>query len=162
MSAIEISTIAFLVDFDSESDNFPVARHEKIRALWFWVLLAAVACPSRVFCQDPQDYVPGLPYTAQVVGTGFQTLADGTRVRYEDRLVWMRDSQGRTCIEVFPEDDSNCCNGKPDSVNLYIPLRHQFIQLFPGKTASVATYSVPVPTHGKTSERPRRRALAED
>jgi hypothetical protein len=68
----------------------------------------------------------------------FETLADGTRVRREDKVIQMRDSQGRTRIET------------PGVVNLYVPLRRQFIQLFPGrKTASVMTYSVPVPTHGQ-------------
>jgi len=117
-----------------------MARHEKMRTLRFWLLVAAVACPSRVFGQDPHDYVPNLPYTAQVVGTGFETLADGTRVRYEDKLVWMRDSQGRTRIESGDH--------KPGVVNLYVPLRREFIQLFPRlKTASVMTYSMPVPAH---------------
>lgn len=107
--------------------------------LWFWALVIAVAaCSSQALCQDPHDYVPNLPYTAQIVGTGFETLADGTRVRYEDRVVKMRDSQGRTRIET------------PGVVNLYVPLQRQFIQLLPGrKTASVMTYSVPVPTHGQ-------------
>jgi len=121
--------------------------------LWFWVLLAAVACPSPVFCQDPHDYVPNLPYTAQVVGRGFETLVDGSRVRYEDRLVWMRDSQGRTRIENCASHNLNRGDDRcqPDVVNLYIPLRRQFIQLFPGrKTASVMTWSEgPVPTHGQ-------------
>jgi hypothetical protein len=123
--------------------------------LWFWAL-AVAACSSQALCQDPHDYVPNLPYTAQVVGTAFETLADGTRVRRENKVTQMRDSQGRTRIEVFQEDDSNSNNGgKPDWVNLYIPLRRQFIQLFPGqKTASVVTYSVPVPHRqglGKTT-----------
>jgi len=123
-------------------------RREKMRTARFFFLVAAVACPSRVLSQDPHDYVPNLPYTAQVVGTGFETLADGTRVRYEDRLVWIRDSQGRTRIESGDR--------RPGVVNLYVPLRREFIQLFPRlKTASVMTYSVPVPTHeqnlGKTT-----------
>ena len=126
-------------------------RREQTRTLWFWfrvLFITTVASCSCALCQDVHDYVPSLPYTAQVVGTGFETLADGTRVRYEDRSVRIRDSQGRTRIE---SSDRN-----PGVVNLYIPLRHQFIQLFPGrKTASVMTYSVPVPTQwqnvGKTT-----------
>jgi len=121
--------------------------------LWLWLLVVAIsACSSDALCQDPHDYVPNLPYTAQVVRTSFETLADGTRVQRKDRIIRMRDSRGRTRIEVFPDEESNCCSrGKPDWVNLYIPLRRRFIQLFPGqKTASVMTYAVPVPTHGQT------------
>jgi len=129
-------------------------RREKMRVLRFWVLVAAVACPSRAFSQDPHDYVPNLPYTAQLVGTGFETLADGTRVAYEDRLVRMRDSQGRTRIEVCASHDLNRGHDgcQPDVVNLYVPLRREFIQLFPGrKAASVGTWGPgPVPTHWQT------------
>jgi hypothetical protein len=117
---------------------------------WFSVLIVVASCDGYALCQDAHDYVPNLPYTAHVVTTSFETLADGTRARREDKVIQMRDSQGRTRIEVFQDKDSNCCNhGKPDWINLYIPLRHQFIQLFPGKTASVMTYSVPVPIHGQ-------------
>jgi hypothetical protein len=91
-------------------------------------------------CQDPHDYVPNLPYIAQAVGTGFETLADGTQVRRERAVVQMRDSQGRTRIET------------PGVVNLYVPLQRRFIQLFPGrKTASVMTWAEgPIPTHGQS------------
>jgi len=54
-----------------------------------------------VMCPDAHDYVPNLPYTAQVVGTSFETLADGIRVRREDKVVPMRDSRGRTRLEVL-------------------------------------------------------------
>ena len=132
-------------------DNSLVNQGEATRTLWFWfcsLFVTLVVSPSCVFSQDPHDYVLNLPYTAQVIGTSFEVSADGTRVRHEDRLVWRRDSQGRTRIEN--------CDRKSDVVTLYIPMRHQFIQLFPGsKTASVMTYSVPVPTHwqsiGKTT-----------
>jgi hypothetical protein len=121
--------------------------------LWFCVLVAAAACPSRVFSQGPHDYVPNLPYTAQVVGRGFETLADGTRVRYEDRLVWMRDSQGSMRIENCASHNPNRGDDRcqPAVVNLYIPLRRQFIQLYPGrKTASIMTWGEgPVPSRGQ-------------
>ncbi|MGB8597479.1 MAG: hypothetical protein WCD48_18425, partial [Candidatus Sulfotelmatobacter sp.] len=64
----------------------------------------------------------------------------------------MRDSQGRTRIESFASHNLNCSDDRsqPDVVNLYVPLRRQFIQLFPGpKTASVMTYpgTGPTPAH---------------
>jgi hypothetical protein len=152
LSVIAISIVYVFVDsLRGSSDNSSVDRREQTRTLWFWFgLLVVAACSSQALCQDPHDYVPNLPYTAQAVRTSFETSEDGTRVRREDGVVQMRDSQGRTRIEVFQDEDSNCCNrGKPDWVNLYIPLRREFIQLFPGKTASVMTYSVPVPTHGQ-------------
>jgi hypothetical protein len=130
--------------------------------LWFWALTLA-ACSSQALCQDLHDYVPNLPYIAQVVGTAFETLADGARVRRENKVTQMRDSQGRTRIEVFQDDDSKRNNGgKPDWVNLYIPLRRLFIQLFPGqRTASVMTYSVPVPTHGQDLGKTTTESLGE-
>jgi hypothetical protein len=110
---------------------------------WFWVLVVAVAaCPSHAACQDPHDYVPNLPYTAQVVQTYTETEPDGTRLRRQEKLVKMRDSQGRTRIET------------PGVVNLYVPLQCQFIQLFPGrKTASVVTWDVRVPRHGNPDDK---------
>lgn len=65
----------------------------------------------------------------------------------------MRDSQGRTRIESFASDNPNCGKDRcqPNVVNLYVPLRHQFIQLFPGsKTASVQNWGAgPVPRQGQ-------------
>ena len=111
----------------------------------------AGACFDRALCQDPLDYVPNLPYIAQVEQKYLETEPDGTRVPRQKRLVIMRDSQGRTRIEDFAAD-VNCCRsgGKPENVNLYVPLRRQFIQLFPGrKTASVMTFpgTGPIPRH---------------
>lgn len=132
-----------------------MGRREQRRTLWvwFWVFVVVAGCSRPALCQDPHDYVPNLPYIAQVVGTGFETLADGTRVRRESRVVQIRDSQGRTRVESFASDDPNCGEGrcKPNVVNLYVPLRHEFIQLFPGrKTASVQSWGTgPVPTHGQ-------------
>lgn len=122
--------------------------------LWLWVLVVAVGdFSSYASCQDPHDYVPNLPYVAQVAGTGFETSADGTRVRRESTVMQMRDSQGRTRIESFESDNPNCGKDRcqPNVVNLYVPSRHQFIQLFPGrKTASVQSWGTgPVPTHGQ-------------
>jgi hypothetical protein len=141
-----------LIQFERRVIILLVERREQTRLLCFWfsvLVITIVACSNRVLCQDPHDYVPNLPYTAQVVATGFETLADGTRVRYEDRVVQMRDSQGSTRIEScashhLNEGDARCLAGV---VNLYIPLRRQFIQLFPGrKTASVITWGEgPVP-----------------
>lgn len=112
-------------------------RCEQTRTLgfWFWVPFVTIAaCSSQALCQDPHDYVPNLPYTAQVVQTYTDTEPDGTRVRHQEKLVEMCDSQGRTRIET------------PGVVNLYVPLQRQFIQLFPGrKTASVMTWTYPSP-----------------
>lgn len=131
-------------------------RRRLTRTLWFWcwVLFVNIAASSnRAFCQDPHDYVPNLPYTAQVVGTGFEVLADGTRVQRKSRVIQMRDSQGRTRVESFASYDPNCGNDRcrPNVVNLYVPLRHQFIQIFPAsKTASVQSWGTgPAPTHGQ-------------
>ena len=118
--------------------------------LGFPVIFAVTAWSANALSQSPFDYVPNLPYTAQFAQTSFETLANGTQVLNEWRIVQMRDSQGRTRIEVFPPsrcDDRN----QPATVNLYAPLRRQFIQLFPGtKTARVMTFpgTGPIPTHG--------------
>jgi len=120
-------------------------RREQTRTLGFcfWVLfLTIAACSSQALCQDAHDYVPNLPYTAQVVQTYTETEPNGTRMQRQEKLVKMRDSQGRTRIET------------PGVVNLYVPLQRQFIQLFPGrKTASVETWDVPVPRHGDPNDK---------
>jgi hypothetical protein len=106
------------------------------------------ASSTLAFCQGaPWEYVPNLPYTAQVVATDVQTEADGARVQRETRVFQARDSQGRTRIESFQSNNAD----RPEVVNLYVPLRRQFIQLFPGqKTARVMTLpgTGPIPTHG--------------
>ena len=116
-----------------------------------------LACISHAYCQSPlDDVVPNLPYTAQILQTSIQNLEDGSRERTETRIVTMRDSSGRTRIENFPCNRADCDrNGdKPNVVNLYIPLRRQFIQLMPGsKTARVMTFlgTGPIPTHANSS-----------
>ena len=63
----------------------------------------------------------------------------------------MRDSQGRTRIETFPPGGCNLGSDKPSMVNLYLPLRRQFIQLVVArKIARVMTFpgTGPIPTHG--------------
>jgi hypothetical protein len=99
------------------------------------------------FCQpNPFDYVPSLPYTAQIVQTDVETQENGTRVYQETKVFQSRNSQGRTWIESFQSNNM----GRPMVVNLYIPLRRQFIQLFPWqKTARVMTFpgTGPIPIH---------------
>jgi hypothetical protein len=113
-------------------------------------LLAATMLITRsdhAFCQpNPLDYVPNLPYAAQIVETDVETQANGTRVRQETRVFEARDSQGRTWIESFQSNNMD----RPMVVSLYIPLRRQFIQLFPWqKTARVMTFpgTGPIPIH---------------
>jgi len=105
-------------------------------------------CFAHAFCQTaPLDYVPNLPYTAQIVQMDIQTQANGTHVQRETKLVEARDSQGRTWIETFDSPDAS----RPAMVNLYVPQRRQFIQLSPWqKTARVMTFpgTGPIPTHG--------------
>lgn len=130
----------------------------------FWLRILHVivcTCSGSLFCQDPLNYVPNAPYTALKEQKYPEVLADGTRVQRERKIVEMRDSQGRTRIEIFPPDRSYCCrDDKPDGVNLYLPLQRQFIQLFPGrKIASVFTFpgTGPIPRHldsnGKSTKR---------
>lgn len=131
----------------------------------FWLRILPVivcACSGSAFCQDPLDYVPNLPYTAQFENKYVEILADGTRVQRQRKLVQMRDSQGRTRIENFPPEGLNCCggDGKADGVDLYFPSQRQFIQLFPRrKTASVMTFpgTGPIPRHFDPNDKSARR-----
>jgi hypothetical protein len=106
------------------------------------------SCSTHAFCQaSPLDYVPNLPYKAEVVQTEVLPRANGTRVQRETKLVEARDSQGRKYIKSFESGNTS----RPVMMNLYIPLRRQFIQLFPlQKTARVMTFpgAGPIPTHG--------------
>jgi hypothetical protein len=101
---------------------------------------------SSAYCQSPWDIVPNLPYTAHILQTSVQTLPNGAQDRTEERIINMRDSNGRTRIEIFSSDSGD----KPNMVNLYIPSRRQFIQLMPGaKKAMVTTFpgTGPISTH---------------
>jgi hypothetical protein len=54
------------------------------------------SCSTHAFCQaSPLDYVPNLPYKAEVVQTQVLPGANGTRVQRETKLVEARDSQGK-------------------------------------------------------------------
>lgn len=124
--------------------------HSGALRLGFQVIVAVTVWSANALSQNPFDYVPNLPYTAQFAQTYFETLPNGIQVLRESRFVQMRDSQGRTRIESFPPsrfDDPN----QPTTVNLYVPLLRQFVQLNPGtKTARVMTFpgTGPIPTHG--------------
>jgi hypothetical protein len=119
--------------------------------------MAAAAFPKGASGQEVWDYVPNQPYTAQVVSTHLETSANCTAVPRETRQVYRRDSQGRTRIESCTPD-TPCAHvdgrsgGDPHGVvNLYVPLRRQFIQLLTWqKTARVMTFpgTGPIPTHG--------------
>jgi hypothetical protein len=115
--------------------------------LTFVAAATLVTCSTHAFCQaNPLDYVPNRPYTAQVVETDVQTRANGAHVQRETKVFEARDSQGRTWIESFQSNNME----RPMVVNLYIPLRRQFIQLFPGqRTARVMTFpgTGPIPIH---------------
>jgi hypothetical protein len=112
----------------------------------FTLTAALISCSSHAFCQaDHWNCVLSRPYTAQIVETDIPTRANGERVRRETKVLEARDSQGRTRIESFQFNDMD----RPTMVDLYIPSRRQFIQLFPGqKTARVMTFpgtgSIPV------------------
>jgi hypothetical protein len=112
----------------------------------FTLAFALITCSSHAFCQaDPLDSVLSRPYIAQIVETDISTRANGARVQRKTQVFEARDSQGRTRIESFQFNDID----RPTMVNLYIPSRRQFIQLFPGqKTARVMTFpgagSIPV------------------
>jgi hypothetical protein len=131
-----------------------VDRRKHAPTLWLcWCILVVATGDNKAFSQDLFDYVPNLPYTAKVVNSYLVSLADGTLVRRETRVVQMRDSQGRTRIETFPPADPGCnlVSDRPDMVNLYVPLRRQFIQLVVArKIARVMTFpgTGPIPTHG--------------
>ena len=104
-------------------------------------------CSPHALCQTSAlDYVPNLPYTAQIATTVVMTQADGTSVQRETKLIESRDSEGRTRIEDF-----SCGASRPVMVNLFFPLRRQIVQLIPGqKMARVITFpgTGPIPTHG--------------
>ena len=133
-------------------------RLERVLLFVVSVVVAVAVWSANALCQNPLDYVPNLPYTAQFTQRFSETLPNGSQMLFERRIVQMRDSQGRTRIENFPLHDLSCCNerNQPDVVNLYVPLQHEFIQLFPTrKTASVMTFpgTGPIPTHGDPNDK---------
>lgn len=154
----EMATLRHHILVDSserQADNPSVDQRKQSTTLWLcWcILVVVVATGDKEACsQSLFEYVPNLPYTAQGVNSYLETLADGTVVRRETRVVQMRDSQGRTRIETFPPDGPGCNHrgDQPVMVNLYIPSRRQFIQLTVArKVARVMTLPGTGPTsHG--------------
>jgi hypothetical protein len=106
--------------------------------LTFTAAATLAGCSAHAFCQaNPLDYVPNRPYIAQIVETDIETRANGAQVRRETKVLEARDSQGRMWIESFQSNNMD----RPISVNLYIPSRHQFIQLnTEQKTAQVMAF----------------------
>jgi hypothetical protein len=138
-------------------DNFLIVRLERALLFVVSVVVAVAVWSANALCQNPLDYVPNLPYTAQIVQRFSETLPNGSQVLLERRIVQMRDSQGRTRIENFPPHDPsyNDERNQSDVVNLYVPLQREFIQLFPRrKTASVMTFpgKGPIRTHGDPND----------
>lgn len=137
----------------SQDDNPFVDRPKHLLTLWLCccILVVVVVSDKEAFSQSPLEYAPNRPYTAQGVNSYLESTADGTLVRRETKVVQMRDSQGRTRIETFPPGGCNLGSDKPSMVNLYLPLRRQFIQLVDArKIARVMTFpgTGPIPTHG--------------
>lgn len=139
----------------SQDDNPFVDRPKHLLTLWLCccILVVVAAGGKEAFSQDLFEYVPNRPYTAQAVNSYLENSANGTLVRRETKVIQMRDSQGRTRIETFPPGDPGCnlVSDTPTMVNLYVPLRRQFIQLIVArKIARVMTFpgAGPIPTHG--------------
>lgn len=121
--------------------------HIRYRFTYAAIAIFLAACSTRTCCQaSVWEHVPNLPYTAQIV----QTL-DDTHVRRETSMSQMRDSQGRTRIEIFSDSPCDIPSHRPVMVNLFVPLQRQFIQLIPAqKIARVTTFpgTGSIPTHG--------------
>ena len=74
-----------------------------------------VTCsPHALYQTSALDYVPNLPYAAQIATTVATTQADRTSVQRETKLIESRDSEGRTRIEDFSRGAS-----RPVMVNLF-------------------------------------------
>lgn len=117
------------------------------------ITICLAACCTFAFGQaSPFEPVLNQPYSAKFVQT-VQTFNEGRSVAHEKKLFEARDSQGRTRIDVFSSDSPGDCQNScsPIAMNLYVPSRRQFIQLFPAqKMARVMTFPGrgPIPTHG--------------
>ena len=117
------------------------------------ITICLATCSTLAFCQaSPFEFVPNQPYSAKYVQT-VQLLNEDGQAAHETKLFEARDSQGRTRIDVFSSNSPGDCqnSGSPIAMNLYVPSRRQFIQLFPAqKMARVMTFpgTGPIPTHG--------------
>ena len=107
------------------------------------ITICLATCSTLAFCQaSPFEFVTNQPYSAKFVQT-VQLLDEDRQVAHETKLFKARDSQGRTRIDVFSSNGPGDCqnSGSPIAMNLYVPSRRQFIQLFPAqKMARVMTF----------------------
>lgn len=116
------------------------------------ITICLATCSTFAFSQaSPFEPVLNQPYSAKFVQT-VQISNAGRQVAHKS-MFEARDSQGRTRIDVFSSDGLGDCqnSGSPIAMNLYVPVRRQFIQLFPAqKMAHVITFpgTGPIPTHG--------------
>ena len=91
--------------------------------------------------------ITGLPYSAQMVTTRVQTLADGTQITHVTKQFQSRDSEGRTRTEIyFPEGEPGSAQnaGQPLMISIFDPVAGQNIDLNPRqKTAIVSPFPAP-------------------
>jgi hypothetical protein len=127
--------------------------HRFTRRISVAITMSLATCSTLAFCQaSPFEPVLNQPYSAKFVQT-VQILNESRRITHETKLFKARDSRGRTRIEVYSSDRPGDCQNSslPITINLYVPSRRQFIQLFPAqKMARVMTFpgTGPIPTHG--------------
>jgi hypothetical protein len=100
--------------------------------------------------------ISGHPFSAEMVKTTVQTLADGTQITQRTKRFEARDSAGRTRTEIYlpdrPGSDQN--PSEPLSVSIFDPVGQQSIDLNPRAkiatinqfaTIRVSAYSRPIP-----------------
>jgi hypothetical protein len=83
------------------------------------------------------------PFSAEMVTTRVQTLADGTQVTEVSKVLKARDSQGRTIEESYPPQRGNSGPGATDPLFITIQdgVSGQLVQMSPhSKRASISTY----------------------
>lgn len=97
----------------------------------------------------PQEHV-GAPYSAQLITTQVQTLADGTQITRVTKQFHARDSQGRMRTEMYLQDGEASTNqnaNQPAFISISDPVGRQIIHLDARRKLAIVTAFPALPQH---------------
>jgi hypothetical protein len=102
--------------------------------------------------------ITGEPYSAELVTTRIQTLADGTRITHVSKQIQARDSQGRTRMEVYPDESQHIPGrdaNQPVFVAIFDPASGQNTYLDPRQKTAIVSLIPSLLQHLNTSASPQ-------
>lgn len=131
----------------------------KRSAVFLLVTAPTWFCAPSAFCQaayseasavmfEVAQGATDMPFSAEMITTQVQTLADGTQITRVSKQVQMRDSQGRTRTEIYFSEDAlagDASGGQPMFLTIFDPVANQFIHLDPRQKLATVSHFGPPP-----------------